>query len=203
MASSEPITGRCAARIKRGGFCELYPMTEQTRCQKHGGKAPQNVAAAQRRLAEKQAAAIVVRYGDAVPVNPIDAIEDTLNRLNGACIALRNVIAELEPKALVWGKAEVTKIGSTQFPGVDKKFAAGINPFVELYERNLRELARLSVDALKVGVVLRREQRDADLGAQILETLLTFAELLGHARGPDVLAVAQQALLGTKPKELE
>lgn len=209
MASDQPTEGRCGARIRNGPdagrYCARYPRLYQDRCPKHGGDAPQNLKAAERRRQEAEARRVVARYGDAVPVDPADAIVDTLARLNGACEALRDEIAKLEPKALTWGKAEVTKIGSTQFPGVDKKFAAGINPLVELYERNLRELARLSVDALKVGVMLRREQRDADLADWLLERMLAFAAAAGLDAGkPEIIALASSALTGqSKPKAIE
>lgn len=211
MASPEPIAGRCGAKVRpkpeqgrEGGYCTRPPSRGQARCRAHGGSTPQAKAAAERRLAEQGAQAVVHKYGMPIEVHPADAILDTIARLNGACVALRDVITELEPRALVWGKKEVTKIGSTQFPGVDKTFAAGINPFVELYERNLRELARLSVDALKVDVMLKREQRDAQMGDFMITTLLRFAELLGHDVADDrVLALVDTALAGPKPLALE
>lgn len=37
MSSQEPITGRCGARARGGGYCEAYPARGRGRCKNHGG----------------------------------------------------------------------------------------------------------------------------------------------------------------------
>lgn len=43
MASDEPISGRCAAETRDGGYCENYPVTGADRCRMHGGTQPKGM----------------------------------------------------------------------------------------------------------------------------------------------------------------
>lgn len=202
MPSPEPIDGRCAARVtpkpeqgRPGGYCTLPPLRGQARCRMHGGAAAQNKKAAERRLAEEAALRHVARYGQPVEVDAFQASQEVLATRYGNLLALRDLIASMEPEALTWGASEVKEIGASQFPGVDITKAAGIAPIVELYERQLRELAAVAHEQIKIGVVLRAEQRDSEVGQWMLGRMLELAAALGHdASAPDVVRLVQRTL---------
>jgi hypothetical protein len=87
MASPEPIPGRCGAKVfyplapgeetrRFRGYCERPPMTEQTRCGSHGGKAKQNVKAALARIERKKTEVEFARLG------MIDRIDDPIGAMH-------------------------------------------------------------------------------------------------------------------------
>lgn len=202
MPSPAPISGRCGARVKakpelgrEGGYCTQPRMRDQTRCRFHGGAAPHNKAAAERRGAEREARSLVAKYGLPVAIDPADALLDSLHSTYGAVLALRDAVMELEPQALVWGPSEIVEVNATQFPGVDRTEKAHITPLVELYERNLDRLAKIATDAVKVGISLRQEQRAAQMGEFLLDAMLRFAVLVGaDSTSPATIAAANEAL---------
>jgi hypothetical protein len=44
MTSSEPLSDRCGAECRSGGFCESYPVDGAERCRMHGGTASEKNA---------------------------------------------------------------------------------------------------------------------------------------------------------------
>ena len=82
---SAPQKIRCTARSSRTGEpCKHWAMKGQTVCQTHGGKAPQNLAAAQRRLeaAVPNLITELLRIGESGKAerDRISAIRDALDR---------------------------------------------------------------------------------------------------------------------------
>lgn len=43
MTSDEPLSDRCAAQCKSGGYCENYPVEGSERCRMHGGSTPKGM----------------------------------------------------------------------------------------------------------------------------------------------------------------
>ena len=43
MSSDEPLSDRCAAKTRDGGYCENYPVTGSNRCRMHGGTQPKGM----------------------------------------------------------------------------------------------------------------------------------------------------------------
>lgn len=202
MPSPEPIPGRCGKRCperpeqgRPGGYCTQRPMRGQAVCKMHGGMVKRNRAAAEVRLAEQEAERYLARYGKPVAIHPADALLETVHARYGDLLALRDAVVALAPDELAWGETEVKTVGATQFPGVDKTSAARLHPLVVLYDKTLTDLTSSSSIALKTDVMLRREQRDEQLGSQILDVLVRFAAILGYT-GADVMDKAHQALTG-------
>lgn len=210
VASPAPIAGRCAAKVRpkpeqgrEGGYCERPPLKGQARCRSHGGGSGQAKRAAAYRLAEEEAAHYLARYGQPVAVHPADALLETVHSRYGDLLALRDAVLELAPDELAWGETEVKMVGASQFPGVDRTSGARLHPMVVLYDKTLTELTRSSEISLKTDVMLKREQRDAELGGYLLDALVRLAGLLGHDTGDALVLDAIDAALGSGAKALE
>ena len=111
FAPGQVIDGRliCGAKNKKGEPCGLGPVPGATRCGRHGGKAPQVKAAAERRLAEQKAKDIMTNavrtLGLPVDIDPGKALLDEIHWTAGHVAWLREKVQELESEDLVWGKA--------------------------------------------------------------------------------------------------
>jgi hypothetical protein len=73
-----------------GGPCGQQAMTGQNVCWTHGGKSPQALAAATRRMALQRATAQV---GDLAPIDAADALETAIARLHAGVLAHAAVAA--------------------------------------------------------------------------------------------------------------
>lgn len=199
MASAEPIDGRCAAKVG-AGYCEKHPMVGQNRCGTHGGRAPQAIAAAERRQQEARAAALAVTYGLPVEIDPVDALLGELWRTQGAVLWLEVQIRALTPEGLTWGVTSVVDKGATEFTGIDRTEAAGITPLLEVYMRERKHLAQLSKDCVTVGIELRMEQRMKAVGQEFHALLTRVVTALGHDLADpavvDVVVTEMRALGG-------
>ena len=191
MASAEPIQGRCGAVVKPkpeqgrpGGYCEKWPLDGQTRCGTHGGKAPQVIAAAERRQQEQAAHEYMARYGVPQHIDWWDAIPQGINETYGNVLAMRDLVQQLAPDALTWGKSQVVEVGSGQFPGIDITQAAGIAPLVQLYGQERDRLHRMAVDAGKLNLEDRRvrvSEQTADMFRQVMTGSLRALDALLQA----------------------
>lgn len=200
MASPEPIAGRCAARVKpkpeqgrAGGYCELRPMTGQTRCRSHGGRAPQNMKAAERREALAEAEAAAVTFGLPVKVDPIDALLGELWRTQGAVQWLERQIRAIEPDALTWGLTEVAEVHASQFTGTNRTESARIHGLMALYQTERQHLTLVSEKCVKVGIAAKEQQRMEMLGGLLLDRM----SVLAAAAGLDPASVAVAELIST------
>lgn len=154
MASAEPIQGRCGAVVKPkpeqgrpGGYCEKHPLAGQTRCGTHGGRAPQNLAAAERRQAQEAAERTVQTLGLRRDIAPEDALLEEIQWCAGHVQWLRQRVQQLEPDALVWGVTEEKDVGSGERPGVDITQSAQPSIWWVLYERERKYLLALIHEA--------------------------------------------------------
>jgi len=152
-----PGSPRCKARSNRTGTqCKRPPMAGQQVCGTHGGKAPQNLAAAQRRMAEVRAAKYVETFGLPREIDPKDALLEELYRTAGAVDWLHAQVQELEPAQVTWGKTdEVTKT-ATEYEGVDTTYAASVNMWVQLWQAERKHLVAVSKAAIDAGIEERR-----------------------------------------------
>jgi hypothetical protein len=186
MASSEPIAGRCGAQVSvsernpKGGYCELPPMKAQARCGSHGGRAPQNLAAAERRQQKAAAEAAVRTFGLRRDVSAEDALLEELQWTAGHVAWLRDRVMELQPDALVWGVSSEVDKRSSDFPGVDTTSEAVPNVWLTVYQRERQHLLAVAAAILKAGIDERRvrlAERQGALVADLIRALFADPEL--------------------------
>lgn len=200
-----PQEGRCGAVRDRDAegnpirWCRNYPMKGQARCRLDGGKAPQALAAAERRLQEAEGRAYVAQYGLPVHVEWHEAMQIGLNHAYGALLASCDQVMELAPEQLTWDTTSVVTIGATQFPGVDTTKSAAIHPKVKLYGEALDRLFRMANDCGKMGVTLRAEEEAKRINTAIAEEFLPVIKRVlagfGHdLTDPTVIARIQSLL---------
>lgn len=181
---------RCKARSRRqdGAQCKRAPMHGQDVCATHGGRAPQNLAAAERRLAQVRAAKAVETFGLPRQIDPRDALLEEVYRTAGAIDWLHAQILELDAAAVTWGKTdEVTKT-ATEYEGVDTTHAASVNVWVQLWQQERKHLVDVSKAAISAGIEERRvklAEQQGELLAGVIKSILGDLKLT-----PEQAAVA-------------
>lgn len=90
----------CGARKRNGDPCGASPIKGGKRCVRHGGKAPQVLAAAARRLAEAEAKETMVKavrtLGLPIDIDPGKALLDEIHWTAGHVAWLRDKVQELD-----------------------------------------------------------------------------------------------------------
>lgn len=136
-----PCKGRSTSR--GGAPCDAYAVHGATVCSAHGGRAPQVIAAAQRRLAEAKVTQTLSRQ-----LGPIKAVpvRDTLGRLS-------QLAGEMDAWKLVVGErvAELRELGDGD---------GRVRPEVLIFERALKNLGRLLVDIGRLDLDERMARLD-------------------------------------------
>lgn len=216
MTSSQPppdgdptAREKCTATAKRSGKrCTHWPMHGSTVCAQHGGKAPQVMAAAQRRLAEQAAVVAAATYGLPREVDPGQALLEEVHRTAGHVAWLGVQVAGLERGDVVWGVAEEIdrpftygEDGSQTGGGTEVKRKAAPNAWVVLYQQERKHLAAVSKAAIDAGVserVVNVFEQVASSYVQVLERVLERLELTAEqrARVPDVVTGELRAIAG-------
>lgn len=150
-------------------------MLGQDVCASHGGKAPQNLAAAQRRLDEIKAAKYVETFGLPREVHPRDALLEEVYRTAGAVDWLHVQVQMLRADQVTWGMTEEIDKGAGEHPGTDTTHAAAVNVWVQLWQAERKHLVQVSKAALDAGIEERRvklaEQQGAILAGVIKAVL--------------------------------
>lgn len=185
---------RCKARSSQSGEpCRKPPMRGLEVCGTHGGRAPQSKVAAERRMNEIRAAKAVANFGLPREIDPKDALLEELYRTAGAIDWLHAQILDLDPDGIVWGKTEETEKGATEYEGIDTTYAAAVNVWVQLWQKERDHLVAVSKAAISAGIEERRvrlaEQQGALL-ASVIKSILGDLQLTPeqHARAPRVVA---------------
>lgn len=207
-----PQEGRCGAVRERDAdgnpirWCRNWPMKGQTRCRLDGGKAPQNLAAAERRQQAAAGRAYVAKYADPeAHIDWWDGVTLTIDEAYSNLLAMRQLVQSLAPEQLVWGKTEVVEIQGSQFPGVNTTHGAGIHPWVQMYADERDRLHKASVDAGKLNLEDRRVRVSEGVAAQFqavmkgslreLDALLQAGRITSvHPDSPEVLRVVSSQL---------
>lgn len=194
FAASQVREGRliCGAKNKSGEPCGLGPVPGAKRCGRHGGKAPQVKAAAERRLAEqaavKQMETAVRTLGLPVDIDPGKALLDEIHWTAGHVAWLREKVQELEAEQLVWGKEKHEDgVGPQGVVDVTTE-KAGPSVWYELYMKERDHLAKVCALALKAGIEERKVKLAESQGALVADVIRRILSALG-------LSPEQQALV--------
>ncbi|MEU6340296.1 hypothetical protein ABZ883_05005 [Streptomyces sp. NPDC046977] len=198
---------RCTAKRKGSGGeqCRAWALKGQTVCRVHGGKAPQNMAAGERRQAEDRARVLVEMYGRRVETTASEALLAEVQWTAGHVAWLRDRVQDIEAQGvdtegderhpLVWGVTR-RKIGGED-RGITEEAAPNI--WLKLYQQERTHLVKVCAEAIKAGIEERKvrmaEQHGA-LVAQVIRAILVDLQLSEEqqARVPDVVPRHLRAL---------
>lgn len=151
---------KCTAHTRAGNPCRQQPMTGQSVCRMHGGKAPQAITAAERRAIERQTLKALETFGIPVEVDPHEALLQELHRTAGEVAWLGAIVAELERDDVVWGRVR-EKTGGEDHGTTSE---ARPNAWVELWHRQRRHLVEVSKACVTAGIEERRVRLAEDAG---------------------------------------
>lgn len=180
-SDDQPMKRQCKGTASTTGErCRKAPMKGQLVCRKHGGAAPQNKAAAGRRLAEEKALAALETYGRPIDTTPTEALLEEVRWTAGHVQWLRDRVRELEQAAVTWGMTEQVEKSAGEFPGVDTTHAAAPNVWVDLYTRERKHLVDVCKAAISAGIEERRvklAEQQGNLLASVIQRILGDLDL--------------------------
>lgn len=142
------------------------------RCKLHGGSTKDHKKAAQKDRAKKARDT----FGLPVEIDPAVALLQEVWRTQGHVMWLGAVVQQLRKKDVAWGITK-RKTGGEDH-GVTEE--AKINAYVALYQDERKHLARVSAEAIKAGVEVKRlkiEEQRAELIVTMLGTIFDSLEL--------------------------
>jgi hypothetical protein len=167
---------RCTAHKKtkdgsKGPRCRAWALKGQTVCRVHGGAAPQNLAAGERRVAEQRLEEETRR---ALAILDVPAVENPLTALS-----------ELAGQVIAWKDALAERVNELRYIRYsDDKGAEQLRSEVALYERAmdrcvnvLGTIGRLRIDERLAAI--SEQQATVVIGA--IEAALTHAGVTGQA----------------------
>ncbi|MFC9973585.1 hypothetical protein ACFVH6_22090 [Spirillospora sp. NPDC127200] len=158
-----------------------WPKNGVAVCPRHGGHAPQVVAAAERRKQEAEAAAAVATFGLPRDVDPGTALLEEVQRTAGHVAWLGQMVAALETGEVVWGVVEETDRPVTEKGGgLEVKQKAQPHTWVQLYQQERRHLASVAKAAIDAGVSERVVRVMEQVGAtyiQVIDQILNGLDL--------------------------
>lgn len=163
-------------------------------CRYHGGASPQAKRKAEERRELLTIKTAVRTYGRPVNVDPAEALLDEVRWTAGHVAWLRDQVQQLESQTLVWGVADETDKGATEFPGTDTTSKAMPSVWLDLYRQERKHLVDVCKVALAAGVEERRVQLAEQAGAQLAQVIRAVLADLGVADDPRVPAALQRAI---------
>lgn len=191
---------RCTAHTSSGRRCRRFAIRGGAVCPTHGGSIRRVKAAAERRHVRQQAEVEFRNtFGDpAGDVDPSTAVLEQLTWSHAHVVWLREKVRDIDPDALVWGVVSETDHQATEFPGVDKAFAAKPNVWLALYAEERDRLVRIAKIAHDMGIEERRvalAERVGSLMADLLRGVLDELDLTDEQQGAARLAVPRHLAL--------
>lgn len=182
-----------------GGPCTKPPMRGQAICDRHGGLAQQNKAAAAARIEQAKAEKLMLTLGE--PINDgrdyAEVIADRVAIRRGHVAWLLVRVQALEPEALVWGLTkrktvvedgrwlnndDEAKDARRAFAGTDEGDTHEAKPSIwyVMYEAASEKLEKLCLEAVRVGIEARRLQMDERMADQWVRVIDGIVSALGH-----------------------
>ena len=193
-----PEENRCVARSKSTKQRCRKPRCIGLRvCVKHGGASPAAVDKRNRTQAVNKLLKFVQPIpGTDIEANPIAAFELEFRRTIAKIRYLDEMILQLDPEQLGWGKAEEKRVGSGEFPGTDITSKAQANVF---YEMQLRERKHL-VELIKIWIGAKLDVRKLEIEAQKVDALngvvVAVLTRLGHdIHDPELRRTVREEML--------
>lgn len=180
---------QCTAKSKQSGQqCKRNAAPGQTKCAMHGAKAPQAVAAAQRRQAEAEATAWMLKHlKDATPMAHLGEVYDELLAVAGTARTMRLVIQQ-----------RVSELAGTGYEGATGE---QVKADVMLLERALDRsakvmelIARLDIDERKQ----RLEDAEVDLLERVVRGILERLDLTPEQSALVPVVVPEQFTLAAQ-----
>ncbi|MGI5162734.1 hypothetical protein ACQEU3_47010 [Spirillospora sp. CA-253888] len=178
-----------------------WPKNGVAVCPRHGGHAPQVVAAAERRKQEAEAAAAVATFGLPRDVDPGTALLEEVQRTAGHVAWLGQMVAALDTGEVVWGVVEeidrpITDNGGG---GLEVKRKAQPHTWVQLYQQERRHLASVAKAAIDAGVSERVVRVMEQVGAtyiQVIDQILNGLDLSAEQqrRVPELMRTTLTAI---------
>lgn len=187
--------------------CGKYAMKGQTLCREMGGAAPQNRAAAERRIEAAVARRATATYGLPIDIDPLDALLGELARTAGHVAWLGQLVASLEhhddPKPTVLGdggdrdpdEPHASRSGLKQYTRTEKFTVEQESVWVRMYRDERKHLASVAGALLKAGVDERRVKLAERQGELLAKAFRAFATALGLDPGEERVRTAMRASL--------
>jgi hypothetical protein len=191
----------CRGHNARKEPCGKHPMRGQQVCRNHGGRSPQALKAADRRIAERDAVAALESFGVPIVVDHQTALLEELHRTAGAVAWLSAIVADLDRDDLVYGKVREKTGGEDH--GTTKE--ARPNVWYQLWMDQRKHLVDVARECGRAGIEERRVRLAEEQGrmlAGVISRILTgmfnaLVSALGeHAAARVVLESAWPQLVG-------
>jgi len=145
----------CVKPRSRGrGTCHGPAVADSDSCRMHLGEQAKPVIA--QAAAMELARKAVATYGLPRDISPTEALLEEVRYTAGHVAWLREKVAELEDRDLVWGVTEQVDKQASEFRGVDTTEAARPNVWLELYYRERKHLVDVTKAAISAGIEERR-----------------------------------------------
>lgn len=130
----DPIRCSAHSKMQAGGQCQRLPMAGQKVCATHGGKAPQNLAAAETRRTEEKIRKTLGQLVSTPVANPLAALQ------------------ELAGEAQAWKELCAEHVASLERMRYGTEGGEAIRGEIILFERAIDRLGRLLVDIAKLNI---------------------------------------------------
>ena len=176
---SNPV--HCNATTRSGRPCGNHPVRGATVCRMHGGRAPQVVAAANRRIALQAITAEGARLGRIIDITPNDAIIEMVRESAGNVAAIRLAVEGL---GITVDHHDAVAVPAS-FDEKGKRDPALAHILVAMYNEERDRLVRYSTLAVAAGVDIKRvelAEAQARLVTEAVKAAVTAAGVTETAR---------------------
>lgn len=175
----------CGARTRSGAPCRGPAVQGSQRCRMHGGTTSPRANA--RKLAVQKMSAYVQQYGLPREIDPSDALQEEIDRTAGIVEFLAAKLRDAGAGDMVERITVETSAGDSQY--VMRRTESAVGPWLELFLAERKHLAKISVDAVRLGLEEQRLEIDRRHAVAMEAGVLYLVARLGlSAENPDVRA---------------